>query len=202
MIKKCECRSCCNFFTLGRKKRFCSKLCNKRTLNLAWANNNLDKSRKSQRDYKRNRYLRDEVYRELRKKRNNTFWHSASKEQKDRMRNTRKEYLRMKFRTDLNHKIRNVISSRIKMAIKSISGEKSHKTIILLGCTIPEARRHLEDQFSNGMTWGNHGRWHIDHIKPCAAFDLRDESQQLECFNYQNLQPLWAKENLSKGDKF
>ena len=51
------------------------------------------------------------------------------------------------------------------------------------------------------MTWDNHGEWHIDHIKPCASFDLTDADQQRECFNYTNLQPLWAKDNLSKGAK-
>lgn len=60
------------------------------------------------------------------------------------------------------------------------------------------------------MTWDNHGRgcngkgleeWHIDHIKPCASFDLSKSKEQLKCFNYKNLQPLWAEDNLSKGSK-
>ena len=46
-----------------------------------------------------------------------------------------------------------------------------------------------------------HG-WHIDHIIPCAFFDLTKASHQRVCFNWQNLQPLWAKDNLSKRDKF
>ena len=51
------------------------------------------------------------------------------------------------------------------------------------------------------MTWDNHGKWHIDHIKPCASFDLLHKKQQRKCFYYKNLQPLWAQENLSKGAK-
>ena len=43
------------------------------------------------------------------------------------------------------------------------------------------------------------GEIHIDHIKPCASFDLTDPAQQKECFNYKNLQPLWAFDNISKG---
>lgn len=52
------------------------------------------------------------------------------------------------------------------------------------------------------MSWGNYGKfgWHIDHIIPCAAFDLAREDHQMVCFNYRNLQPLWSKDNLSKGD--
>ena len=52
------------------------------------------------------------------------------------------------------------------------------------------------------MTWENHGVWHIDHIKPCCQFNLIDEEEQKKCFHYTNLQPLWAKDNLSKGGKY
>jgi len=50
------------------------------------------------------------------------------------------------------------------------------------------------------MTWENHGKfgWHIDHIRPCCSFDLSKPADQFECFNYKNLQPLWAHENWSK----
>ena len=53
------------------------------------------------------------------------------------------------------------------------------------------------------MTWKNHGRfgWHIDHIRACSRFDLSDLSQQKKCFNYTNLQPLWAKDNIRKSNK-
>ena len=49
------------------------------------------------------------------------------------------------------------------------------------------------------MTWKNHGTvWEIDHIKPCASFDLTDITQQHKCFNYINTQPLYYLENRSK----
>jgi hypothetical protein len=62
-------------------------------------------------------------------------------------------------------------------------------------------RDYLEAKFTEGMTLDNHGKWHIDHIKPCASFDLLHKKQQRKCFHYKNLQPLWAHENLSKGAK-
>jgi hypothetical protein len=79
--------------------------------------------------------------------------------------------------------------------------KKSESTIELTGCTIDELRVHLSSLFLPGMTWDNYGKygWHIDHVKPCAAFDLTDPEQQKECFNYTNLQPLWAVDNLKKG---
>ena len=63
---------------------------------------------------------------------------------------------------------------------------------------------HLEKQFQPGMSWDNHGYdgWHVDHIRPCASFDLTDEEQVRKCFHYTNLQPLWAKDNLRKGSEW
>lgn len=46
------------------------------------------------------------------------------------------------------------------------------------------------------------GKWNIDHIKPCTKFDLSDPKQQEICFNYKNLQPLWAVDNIRKGEKY
>lgn len=51
------------------------------------------------------------------------------------------------------------------------------------------------------MNWDNYGEWEIDHIKPCASYDLSKPKEQRKCFNYMNLQPLWAEENLRKGSK-
>ena len=50
--------------------------------------------------------------------------------------------------------------------------------------------------------WDNYGEWHIDHIRPCSSFDLTIQEQQVQCFNYKNLQPLWAIDNISKGAKY
>ena len=49
------------------------------------------------------------------------------------------------------------------------------------------------------MNWENYGVWHIDHIIPCARFDLSDPGQQKICFHYTNLQPMWGEDNLKKG---
>jgi hypothetical protein len=76
---------------------------------------------------------------------------------------------------------------------------KSAPTMELLGCPVEFLREHLASQFSSGMTWNNYGLWEIDHIVPCAKFDLRHASEQRKCFHYSNLQPLWAEENRRKG---
>lgn len=76
---------------------------------------------------------------------------------------------------------------------------KSEKFIELVGITPIELMGYLEKMFTEGMNWNNYGKWHIDHIRPCASFDLDDLSQRKICFHYTNLQPLWAKDNLAKG---
>ena len=53
------------------------------------------------------------------------------------------------------------------------------------------------------MSWENYGMhgWHLDHIIPCCSFNLQNEEELKKCFHYSNYQPLWAKDNLSKGGK-
>jgi hypothetical protein len=82
-------------------------------------------------------------------------------------------------------------------------GFKNSATEEMLDCSIEHCCNHLESQFTEGMTWDNMGKggWHIDHIIPCAFFDLTKPSHQKVCFNWQNLQPLWEKDNCAKGDK-
>lgn len=90
---------------------------------------------------------------------------------------------------------------RVLRAVKDQRARKSAPTEELVGCGVPRLVSHLEAQFKPGMSWSNHGKWHIDHIRPCSSYDLTLPSQQRECFHYTNLQPLWGKENLRKGSK-
>ena len=107
------------------------------------------------------------------------------------------KYYNKRRKTDIRFKILGDLRNRI---IKVLRGNnKSLSTMFLIGCEIDYLLYHLQSQFVEGMTWDNHGEWHIDHIKPCASFDLSKESEQHKCFNYTNLQPLWAKDNLTKG---
>lgn len=110
----------------------------------------------------------------------------------------RRSYLAI--RADPNRKIKITLRTRIQKVLKG--QRKYEKTMKLVGCSIPELRQHLESQFLPGMNWENHGvfGWHVDHIKPCSSFDLTDPEQQKLCFHYTNLQPLWALDNIKKGD--
>lgn len=112
-------------------------------------------------------------------------------------RNKANHYRRLK--TDISYKILCNLRRRIHHALKGT--RKSKHTKELLGCSLIHFKKHLEARFQKGMSWDNYGQWHIDHIKPCAHFDLVDTKQQSICFHYQNLQPLWAQDNLIKNDR-
>ena len=88
---------------------------------------------------------------------------------------------------------------RLGCALRAQGVRKSVRTLRLLGCTTSELKRHLESLWLPGMCWENYGKWHIDHILPCASFDLLQVSEQRKCFHYTNLQPLWAVDNHRKG---
>lgn len=109
------------------------------------------------------------------------------------------KYARDKRATDPSFKILLNLRNRINKAVKH--GRRSAKTMDLIGCTIEELKQHLEGKFEDGMSFDNYGEWHIDHITPCIAFNLLDPEEQRKCFNWKNLQPLWAKDNMSKGGK-
>jgi hypothetical protein len=102
------------------------------------------------------------------------------------------------------HRVRMNLRSRVNAAVRA--GYKSGSTEALLGCTVAEFVGRIEAQWSEGMSWENYGigegMWNIDHIRPCASFDLADPAQQKECFHYSNCRPMWALENCAKGHKF
>ena len=111
------------------------------------------------------------------------------------------KYQNDRCKVDPNFKLRKRLRTRLYNAITSQRGQKSNRTMVLTGCTIPYLRGYLEGKFKEGMTWENYGSWHVDHIKPCASFDLTKKEEQEKCFHYTNLQPLWALENIKKGKK-
>ena len=106
-----------------------------------------------------------------------------------------------RWKIDVQYKLSETLRSRLKSAIKNNS--KSGSAVKDLGCTINELKIYLESKFQEGMNWDNWGLygWHIDHIKPLSLFDLTNKDQFLQACHYTNLQPLWAKDNLSKNNK-
>ncbi len=137
----------------------------------------------------RKRYFSDNRERE---RESNRKWRENNLE---RWRKQRNEYYAKRRKVDPAYRLSTNLRNRLNKVVK----HRSKSALKLTGCDIHFLVAYLEDQFKDGMSWDNYGEWHIDHIKPLCSFNLEDENEQLICFHYSNLQPLWAIENLRKG---
>jgi len=120
-----------------------------------------------------------------------------------------------KRRREINRKARkkkiltpkDIINYRMKVAIrKSLGGnKKNRKWESLVGYTARELKKHLEGQFIDGMTWDRlmMGEIHIDHKIPKSVFNFStpEDIDFKRCWALENLQPMWAIENMLKSDK-
>ena len=94
------------------------------------------------------------------------------------------------------------IAKRLRNRMREmLDGCKHESALKLLGCSIEDFKSHIQSQFKKGMAWNNYGDWHIDHIQPCASYDLQQEQHRKLCFHYSNMRPLWKIENQMKGDR-
>jgi hypothetical protein len=118
---------------------------------------------------------------------NYKLWREENKE--------RLSYLQSEYRKRYPYVIawRTILHS----TLKRLGTPKEGRTIEMLGYSALDLKQHLEKQFVEDMTWENHGEWHIDHIKAVANFD--SDADIREVCSLDNLQPLWAFDNLSKN---
>ncbi len=121
---------------------------------------------------------------------------------KERDRARRNEADRKERMVNPQAAIKHRLRHRIWMAVRDAGARKHANTMTLVGCSIEQLMLHLEAGFTSGMSWSNRGKWHIDHIRPCASFDLTDPEEQRKCFHWSNLQPLWAADNIRKRDSY
>lgn len=121
-------------------------------------------------------------------------WYQANREKQN-------AYCRSQRRLNPQYRVSNNLRCRMNMALRHVGLKRDYPLEKMLGCTVAHLMRHLESQFKRGMTWKNRKQWHIDHIVPCAAFDLTDKAQQFRCFHFSNLRPMWRDKNIRKGDR-
>lgn len=93
------------------------------------------------------------------------------------------------------------ISTGIYLSLKGMKVGRKWESLV--GFDLEDLKNHLEKQFTKDMTWDNYGRWHIDHKIPISAFNFTESEHRdfKRCWALDNLQPMWAKENISKGAK-
>ena len=123
---------------------------------------------------------------------------------KNRIKNdsTRKRNNEYKKRRRSDSEIIKLIEStrtRVNKYLKKSGYDKNMRTFEIVGIAPEKLKDHISNQFKDGMDWTNYGEWHIDHIVPLSS--AKSESELYKLFHYTNLQPLWAFDNLSKGNK-
>ena len=178
-------------------KRECKK-CRKSETNKYYQNNS-EKVKIRVSDYRKKNLGKLKQSKKLIYEKNKENILSANKKYRDENREKRNEYVRERKLTDPIFKLKHSMNSRIRVFMKTKNITKKNKTFDIVGCSPEELKEHLENQFTEGMTWENHGRygWHIDHIIPLSSATTEDDIIKL-C-NYKNLQPLWAIDNIKKG---
>lgn len=104
-------------------------------------------------------------------------------------------------KNDYTLKIKRRLHRRLSDVLRRAGIKKTDRIIPLLGCSIASFIVYIESRFEVGMSWDNYGKWEIDHILPCALFDLSNPEHRRRCFHFSNLQPLWAVVNRRKGKR-
>lgn len=112
----------------------------------------------------------------------------------ERYRKMKREREKERRETDPLYKLTHYLRTSFNRYVK-----KENSTFEYIGIDKYEFFKYIESRFTEGMTWDNYGKWHIDHIKPLASFDFSTEEEIYKAWNYKNLQPLWAEDNLKKG---
>jgi hypothetical protein len=140
-------------------------------LNRQWREANKEKHRRNASDYyQRNREHANEVKRKRRLERRHS---------------------------DQLYAFRENIRNLVRQSFRDRNYTKSSKAQLIIGCDWVALKNHIEAQFTDGMSWANRGKWHVDHIVPLASAKTIEDVVRLN--HYTNLRPLWALDNLKKG---
>lgn len=173
-----------------------------------------EKYKKRKNFLNRQKWLNDSVWREKQKekakvrkkkylstengKKHKSIWDKNYREKhREQINEKRRHNIKLKLENNIRCRFRKYVKRNIINNIKSVS-KKSKE---LLGCSLDEYKKYLENLFEEEMSWENYGEWHIDHVKPISSFDLTKEDEVKAAFHYSNTQPLWKLDNLRKGSK-
>jgi hypothetical protein len=121
----------------------------------------------------------------------------------DKIRQIKRDYERYRKVSDPTYKLISNFRTAIYQVLKENNVEKNKHYFDILKYTPEELISHLEKQFTDSMTWENYGEWHVDHRMPISSFVFEsvDDDSFMKCWSLDNLQPMWGKENITKGDK-
>lgn len=171
--------------------------------NKLYVENNKEKINKNRKQYKLNNKEEINNKAKIYYQKNKEVISEKSKEyqkiNREKIKKYIKGYVKNRRKIEPLFKLRMNIRNLIGNSIKNKGYTKKTKTFEILGCSYEEFKQHLERQFKKGMTWDNLGQWHLDHIYPVSI--AKDEAELIKLNHYTNFQPMWAAENISKGNK-
>jgi hypothetical protein len=124
-------------------------------------------------------------------------------ENRDKLRKTKRDYERNRKASDPLYKLISNFRTAIYQVLKESNVEKNGHYFDILGYTPEELIVHLENQFTEGMTWDNYGEFHVDHKLPISYFNIKEigDEEFMKCWCLDNLQPMWGEENIRKSNK-
>jgi hypothetical protein len=212
-----KCKEEKNIFEFGihnstkDKLRMACKECRK-TEGKIYRDNNVEKRKKTiinwynkNPEYNQSYYINNKEKINLR----NKSWYESNKEKhRENNKNWSEKNIEKvrKYHNDLIKRQRKLdplkkLIFNVRNRISSVLKNKNSSSFEIVGCTPVFLKEHLENQFTEGMSWDNQGQygWHIDHIVPLSSAKTNEEIYKL-C-HYTNLQPLWAEDNLKKSNK-
>lgn len=159
-----------------------------------WRNKNIEREREKS----RKRYAGSQEKQRCMKE----YCKKYRAENSDIIREKKKVALRKYRAASPRKRLKDSISCYIYQGIRENKSFRRWESLV--GYALPDLMSHLEAKFHDGMTWDNYGQWHVDHIKPIALFNFEkpEDAGFKMCWAMQNLQPLWAKDNIAKGCKY
>lgn len=189
------------------RSRTWNKINKERKLNndIAWIKNNPEKVKQYKKTSNKRYHEKNPNYTKDHYIKNKQYFKKYNKTWEQNNRERRREYKNNKRKIDINYRIRSNLRCRIFQALKGKS--KSAHTIELIGCSIQFLKQHLQESaIKNGFidfdieTYDTK-QYHIDHIIPCHAFNMKCSYHQRICFHWSNMQILESSKNISKYNK-
>jgi hypothetical protein len=149
-----------------------------------------------------------------RKKENHKTWSEKNRERLneyhkewrekniDKHRENKRNYEKTRKHNDPIYKLIANFRTAIYQVLKENNVQKNGHYFNILQYTPNELINHLENQFTENMTWDNYGEWHVDHIKPITYFKISEigDNEFMKCWSLNNLQPMWGYENIRKSN--
>jgi hypothetical protein len=122
---------------------------------------------------------------------------------KDKIREIKRNYEKTRKANDPLYKLVANFRTAIWTVLKENNMDKYGHYFEILQYSPEELATHLENQFTEGMTWENYGEWHVDHILPITSFNFQEigDNEFMRCWSLENLQPMWGDENIRKSNK-